>query len=151
MRKVGHDCRRQGALLGHAIEQAFLLESVHFHEGIDQWSRTVQGQLPIRLTRNGADTKVEVRGCPTVEAKLHQAGCVPLLRRRVVKIGKANRPLQFVCLVPFQEDFRGMSCEDLQVSAPKKPLEKPDGFDLFVDEHRHRLLARMGKLVIVTG
>ena len=131
-----HQLGRQRAALGHAVEQAVLVEAMHDDQPVDgvvgRLADLAQRQLAVAPRRTGADAEIDLRRQLAVDLDLGRAHRGAPLDRREIHVGELHRALQLVGALAGEEDHGAV-----RVDAPGRRqmrFEEGDHLGLVLDD-----------------
>src|SRR5690606_580893 len=119
-------------------KQRVLIEALHFHHGVDQFTLAVERQAAIALAGDASHAPVQ-RGCrAAIQLDLVFTGGGAQRRGREVGVGQEQRPFQLPDGVSAQHHHRDMGLDDFGAAllgGTDRCLQKFNGVILVADQH----------------
>ena len=132
----GHQFGRQGAALGHAVEQAVLVEAVHDDQPVDgglgRFADLAQHQFAVAAAPHRRRAEIDLRRQPAVDLDLGGAHRGAPLDGREIHVREFHRALQLVGALAGEEDHGAMRVDAL--GRRQAGLEEGDDLRLVLDD-----------------
>lgn len=137
-RQRAHHIETQASPCGKPIEQALLIETVHFDEPVHGRARATERQRSIRLTRDRHHAAIEIRCGAAVDLNLGVAHRLAPFDGREVEIVVSNGSFQLPGTRPGKkhDGCVGLDALDRCASVGRRRAQERDDFSLIFSDHR---------------